>query len=781
MTRLPLLFVLFALPLQAAAPATRQTDRIEQSIQRAKDFLYAKQKNGIWEASAKPPEKPTNNNVHATGQWGGLTALCTYALLAAGDKPSDPRLAPAIEFLKTADLRGTYAIALRCQVWLHLPPTVETKRLMDRDARLLLAATKGQGSATGLHDYTNSPKDDYSHSRAQYATLGLWAASQYGIEIPALYWQAAEAAWMRHQDPSGGWTYKALKETDHDLTPGMTAAGLATLFIIQDQLHAQRSLGCNGNVTSPGIERGIQWIAKNFDKVATDTRYPRDFHYATLYAVERVAVASGLKYFGTHDWYEKGSKWLLKTQKKDGSWASSGDASSLFAPIPDTCFGLLFLIRGRAPVVVSKLSYGLDGGKKVGHWNQRPRDVSSAVAWMGRQTEQFLNWQIVNLDAPHEDLMESPVMYVAGNQVLDFSDEQKAKLRRYVEEGGLILGNADCGHAGFANSFRKLGTELFPSYEFRELPADHSIYEGQQFSRKSWRQPPKLAGLSNGSRELMLLFATDDAARAWQTQAAGSKPELHQVFSNIVLYATDKEPKRKGDTHLVVADAKKKTSRTAPMARLAYGGNWNPEPAGWRRLAAMLRNEHDVTLVIDSLKLGEGELDPKVHKAAHLTGTTRFKLSPAQAAELKKYVEGGGLLLVDAAGGSPEFALSAEAELSGVAGGAPQFLAADHPFMKALGEVSYRTAARRLLGQAARGPRVKAVFAKDRPVVLFSAEDLSTGLVGHDVDGIVGYSPASAMKVVAAVILSTLPPAPATKPATPPAAKPAAKPAPAKK
>jgi hypothetical protein len=77
----------------------------------------------------------------------------------------------------------------------------------------LLAMTNGQGSATGLHDYTNSPGNDYSHSRAQYATLGLWAASQYGIEVPTLYWQAAEAAWIRHQDPSGGWTYKAPKET----------------------------------------------------------------------------------------------------------------------------------------------------------------------------------------------------------------------------------------------------------------------------------------------------------------------------------------------------------------------------------------------------------------------------------------------------------------------------------------------------------------------------------------------------------------------------------------
>jgi hypothetical protein len=37
--------------------------------------------------------------------------LSTYALLAAGEDPQDPRIEKAVAFLRNADMVGTYAIA----------------------------------------------------------------------------------------------------------------------------------------------------------------------------------------------------------------------------------------------------------------------------------------------------------------------------------------------------------------------------------------------------------------------------------------------------------------------------------------------------------------------------------------------------------------------------------------------------------------------------------------------------------------------------------------------
>ena len=71
----------------------------------------------------------------------------------------------------------------------------------------------------------------------------------------------------------------AVGETQHALTPGMTAAGVATLFITQEFVHARDGIDCRGNGGSTAIDAGVAWLTQNFDKVATDVRYARDFPF----------------------------------------------------------------------------------------------------------------------------------------------------------------------------------------------------------------------------------------------------------------------------------------------------------------------------------------------------------------------------------------------------------------------------------------------------------------------------------------------------------------------
>ena len=102
---------------------------------------------------------------------------------------------------------------------------------------------------------------------------------------------------------------------------------------------------------------------------------------------------------------------------------------------------------------------------------------------------------------------------ISGDQALSFSEKQLQTLRAYVNAGGLIVGNADCGSDAFVKSFQSLGGQLFPQYEFRQLPDDHLLFNNQ-YQRSSWRETPEILGLSNGARELMLLFPKGDPARA---------------------------------------------------------------------------------------------------------------------------------------------------------------------------------------------------------------------------------------------------------------------------
>src|SRR5687767_8629960 len=69
-----------------AAPAARGATpaEVETAIKKAKEFLYSQQtKEGAWD----PPKPVAADHVHG-GQWGGSTAMATYALLAAARAPT---------------------------------------------------------------------------------------------------------------------------------------------------------------------------------------------------------------------------------------------------------------------------------------------------------------------------------------------------------------------------------------------------------------------------------------------------------------------------------------------------------------------------------------------------------------------------------------------------------------------------------------------------------------------------------------------------------------------
>ena len=111
--------------VQAATPK-----EIDDSITKAKAFLYSQFKDGNWEERAAAPRRAlTVCGLNSTGE----TALVTYALLAAGEVADRTAHCPGIGlFAAHADQRESYALGLRCQVWLALP---EEMRIRPRVVR----------------------------------------------------------------------------------------------------------------------------------------------------------------------------------------------------------------------------------------------------------------------------------------------------------------------------------------------------------------------------------------------------------------------------------------------------------------------------------------------------------------------------------------------------------------------------------------------------------------------------------------------------------------------
>ena len=282
--------------------------------------------------------------------------------------------------------------------------------------------------------------------------------------------------------------------------------------------------------------------------------------------------------------------------------------------------------------------------------------------------ERDFNWQSVTLKAPLADLQDAPILYFTGDKPLDLTAEQAAKLKAFIEAGGLVLGNSDCGNEAFTKSFVSLGNKMFP-YEFRELPQNHLIYTSQQYLRDRWSVKPSVMGLSNGIRELMLLVPSADVSKSWQTGPRNPRDEGFQLADDIYLYTVGQEFHNKGETYLVDADPKVPAEKTVKIARLSYPDNWNPEPGGWRRLIAVMHNQFKTDLQVETVPLGQKKLSAKAYPVVHMTGTAKWKMTDEVMKELGKYVDDGGTLIVDAAGGSKDFAGAASTGLAAAFGG----------------------------------------------------------------------------------------------------------------
>jgi len=738
------ILALICAPLaRAATPG-----EVQNAIDKAEQYILTHQKDGNWEVSKKQKRTSPAQNVH-----GAITATAAYALLVAGEPPDNAKLAAAISYLQSTDFTSVFTLGMRCQVWRMLLPNDQIKSALRQDGLTLQKSI----SQDGMYDSDlAAPMNPPDHSVSQYGPLGVWACSEEGMEIPTSYWQTVSDGWRAAQQQGGNWNYGRNKESAQTIP--MTAAGVATLFIAQDALAMGTSASCKGNTSDPDIDRGLSWLGEHYADV-----FKSSYRYYTLYSIEELGAACGRKFFGTTDWYAQGADYLVRIQKSDGSWNSN---------VADTSFAILFLTRGRAPIGMNKLEYftapdpdSADNRPVQADWNQRPRDLANFNRWMGKQVEldRLLNWQVVNLSGDPADLHDASILFITGDKALTLSDPDKQKIKTFIQQGGMVLFNADCGSTAFSASVKQLAAELFPQIgEFRELPIDHCILKNEQFLASEWTSPPTVLGLSNGVRELMILLPKADASRAWQAQLTSSKEELFELGADLLLYASDKQNIReKGDSFIVQPSSRIQATRSMKIARIRYDGMWDPEPGAWQRMAAILHNRDQLDIQVDPLKLDQST-DMTDYKIAVLTGSGHVKLSIDQWIQLHSFVENGGTLIIDAAGGSQTFNDDILPQLQTTffdqATQLDQPLRPGHILYTEIGskidQVAYRTFARHVLNaDDLTVPRIRGLKIDRRIAVFYSPEDITAGLVGEPVDGIIGYDPDSATTLMEHMIL----------------------------
>lgn len=727
-----------AATVMAAVLETRAAEvtgeQVKAAIRAGVDYLRGRQREyGGW------PEY---------GQYlGGTTSLALLALRNCGVPANDPAIVKGAEFLAALPNEMTYTVSLKAQALAAVDP-VRYKAAIDGAVRWLIAAQNQEGGWT----YSMS-KARGDHSNSQFALLGLHEAARAGVAVPDAVWLRAEREWLASQHRDGGWGYVAQVGPT---TGSMTAAGVASLLIVGNQVIAARERGYTpmGNAPDCGryhqnraMVRGVDWLTRNF---SVESNPPLgNWYYYYLYGLERVGILLGLAYFGEHDWYREGAAALVERQRGDGSWREVHQ-------LVDTSFALLFLGKGHRAMLIQKLRWSRNND-----WQEDRNDIRNLIAFVGDRLGEPVTWQVTDLDAPLTDWLAAPILYFNGHSFPPFTAAQTAKLAEYVRQGGSILAEACCSRPEFRKGFEQFARTAFPDSPLRRLDPAHPIYHAQfEIDVKT-----EMLGIDVACRT-SVVFLPRDVSCLWEQARLGKLSEqAFQAGTNIAAYFVGRQKLRDRLDAVHLVNLEEETgpvsSSALQMTQIMHSGDWRPDARSLPNLAAFLREQADVDVVAQAVPLRATDASLRDHPIAYLTGHFSFKLSESEIAALREYLRRGGFVFADACCGKPAFDASFRELAAELFPQNPlEVLPATHPILAGnpgfrVERVRYREAVRAEKPDLQR-PVLEGITVDGRTVLVYSPYSLGCPIDGHACFACRGLETEDAKRLAANIILYAL-------------------------
>lgn len=743
-----------------ASPAAGQTydardltiEQIRGAVDRGVEALLKFQPNYTFAAS---------HHLHAHNQavinQTGNHSVALWALLQSGKSYQEAEIYRRMNWVLSSDSSYTYDRAMRMNMLSSLP-RARWRPWIVRDGFWLANAVTSQGNfADQWGGGVASGFGDNAHG--QYGVLGLFGAERAGYAISRDLWQRIDNYWREAQastpegQPAGWGIYSPKMELrgeranatfNQRISGPMTAGGVAVLSITERMLYGPRMVKPGEIHVSTHLRKGVAWLDNHFQ--LEDAAEQSDLYYY-YWTIQQVGNAIGYRSFNQVDWYREITAKMLNDQRADGTWHGPK------GPLLSTSFALLYLGRAYDPLAVSKIRFvtrGQAGRELDTSWNNRPHDLWNFVDYASDEYEYACTWQIVELFQPVYSLIESPVLFLGTHAPFEFSKVEIDNLRGYINAGGLLMINPDSSYGAIRNSVEALAKALYPNLELERVPTDHPVYNLHQHMGDT---PPPMMMLHNGVRPLMFALNRDIGEDLQKNQVARS--DSFPLMSNIYLFATGMNPRRSRLENNHVPEFTARPTRELKAARLQHSGRFDPEPGALSQLRNILGRRHNINLNLASLKGAQLTGD---HQLAFLTTLGDGSLSDGDAGAIRKWLEAGGTLWIDAIGGSAQGGRAAEAMIQQIIPDAtlaplpPTTSILQHDLGHDNRFVQYRAFMLRTSGPM-NAPKLQAVMVNDRPAIIYSAEDITSGLAGLDHWGIFGYTAEHARNLVVNSVL----------------------------
>jgi hypothetical protein len=746
-------------------------NKVRGAIDRGVQYLRDVEKGtGHWEVDGG----------QSLGRPGGWSSLAMLALLNSGVKPDDPIIQRGLKYLRGIQPQHTYVVGLQTMVFAAAGFNEDRERIQRNVDWLVKARVFSNNQFVGWSYGKGAFAGTSDNSNTQYALLGLHEGHLAGAKIDPKVWKDIRDFYRITQRADGGWGYATHFNNGSILT--MTTAGLCGLLIAGQELNDRREVlradgtaqNCGRYVEDKHVAEALSWIGRRFI-----VKYPQAIYY-NLYGLERAGRLTGLRFLGDHDWYREGCEFLVREQNADGYWQSRQGHDSW--PVISTSFALLFLSKGRTPILISKLVHG--PGED---WNNDHNDARRLVEYASKElfTRTPLAWQIFEarrglVDNTRQELLglvgellQSPIAYFNGHEAPRFTAAEENLLKTYVDQGGFILAEACCGRMEFDQGFRKLMERLFPDNPLRPLPPEHPIWRAHALVKPG---EFNLEGIEMGCKTVVV-YSPQDLSCLWESNKLDTeKGKLaFRLGGNIIAYATGMElPKPRLTAPEVIRDepeAKKIPRGYLKVAQLRHEGDWQPAPRAMYNLMAHLQDKPRLLVALKTEPIHPSQHDVLDYKFLYMHGRNAFSYGggsddPALA-NLRADLQTGGLLLADACCGKKAFDTSFR-----------EFMAKLFPDKKLepipLDDVLFGT---ELNGEAISSvrcrrerpddsgaetefrevpPFLEGIKINNRWVVIYSKYDIGCALEKHQSVDCLGHDHASALRLGTAAVLYAL-------------------------
>jgi hypothetical protein len=783
-------------------------EQVHQAIDRGVAFLKSHQEaNGSW------------NDQGPLIMHGGVSALCTLALLNSGVPIDDDAMQRALENLRRLRSDKTYVVSLQTMVLARAEP--EKDVLLIRDNVEWLAKrqigvsernnrnrdVRSSGSWTYPMGFAGAEGDN---SNSQFALLALHEAERVGVSAKNDTWERAKKYWERCQNPDGSWGYRIGDRTG---TGSMTCAGITSLVIASDRVHESDARVSGDHIEcclprrggdDDRVNRGMTWLGRSYSVAHNPGPTGMNVLYY-LYGLERVGRLTAKRFIplfpnkpgqpGRADWYREGAEHLVRSQDQlSGYWVSRGVGEG--TPVIGTCFALLFLSKGRWPVLMDKLEH-----RPADDWNCHRNDVANLTRYVEHKWKRDMTWQVSDWQlATVEELLQAPVLYLCGSQDPvpegpGVRRELARKLRDYLDRGGFLFAEAyRGGERGeeFDKGFLALMKLVFPEpeYKLRLLEPEHPIWHAEEDIDASQMRP--VLGVEFGCRTSVVYVPPDPPQNPrpalsclWELSRPGrgekyNRPVQAQIDAalslgiNILAYAIPNRELKSKDFYfrpMMPTGPRDKLDRgRLNVATLRHPGGCNSAPRAVTNLmeAASVQLKIRTKVRDELLDIRDGALF-RCH-LVFMHGRTAFHLTDLERKQLRLYIERGGMLLADSICASRAFTASFRDEMAAIF---PDQKLEKIPDKDSLLGTTYggsdlREVARHEPSSPAAGGRLEASALKkgppelqgikfgDRWGVVFSPYDLSCALEKQDSLACSGYVREDAAKIGLNVILYSM-------------------------